>query len=83
MEHLIEIVVPFLASNPHMAVVLTVMSVSRAIFKPLCSVMIAYVESTPGDEDNKKLKEFMDSKGFKAFAYFMDLFLSIKLPQPK
>lgn len=81
MEYLIELILPFLSSNPHLAVVLTLVSVSRAIFKPLCSLVQVYVDSTPGDSDNKKWQAFQESKAYKAISYFMDLFLSIKLPK--
>ncbi len=71
----------FLASNPHLAIVLTIMSCARMIFKPVCSVIQAYVDSTPDTKDNEKWVAIQQTKAFKSVAYILDLLLSIKIPK--
>lgn len=80
-ETIIYWVIDLLAANPHMAVLITIMSVARAIFKPLCSLIQKYVDSTPSEADNKWWLEVQNHKVFQAVAYFVDFFLSIKLPK--
>jgi hypothetical protein len=82
-ESILEMVIIFMANNPHLAVLITIMAVARSIFKPACSLVQAYVDSTPSQSDNKKWKEIQEHKAFKAVAYLLDLFLSIKLPVKK
>lgn len=83
MENFMETLLTFLAGNPKLAVLFTVMVVARAVFKPACSVIQAYVDATPSQSDNEKWQKVRDHKAFKAVAYVMDLLLSIKIPQKK
>lgn len=81
MEYLISLVLPFLISNPHFAVLVTFMAGGRLIFKPLCSLIQAYVDATPTLKDNLMWKDAQESKHFKAVSYVLDFFSSIKLPK--
>ena len=77
MEFLIE----FMAKNPQLASVLVVMGLLRAVFKPLMSVIQAYVDATPDGGDNEKLEKVKESKWFKTLAWLLDYAASIKLPK--
>jgi len=79
-ESMIGWLIPFMSSNPHLAVLITIMGVSRTVFKPACALIQTYVDSTPSVIDNEKWKKIQEGKYFKALAYGMDFFLSIKLP---
>jgi hypothetical protein len=81
MEWLQMIVIDLLASNPNFAVLITVMAIARAIFKPACAVIQSYVDATPDKADNEKWTAIQANKYFKALAYALDWFLSIKLPK--
>lgn len=81
MEALQIAFIDFLASNPSLAVVLTIMSIARAVFKPACSLIQAYVDSTPSALDNEKWAAIQSNKTFKAVAYAMDFLFSIKIPK--
>jgi len=83
MDWVIEIVMGFLLNNPHMAVVLTFISVSRLMFKPICSLIQTYVDATPSLEDNAKWEALKKSKALKAAVYLLDLFASVKIPVKK
>jgi peptidoglycan L-alanyl-D-glutamate endopeptidase CwlK len=76
-----EIIIGFLSANPHFAVLLTVVSFCRAVFKPTCALIQLYVDSTPTIKDNEAWKSLQENKIFKSLAFIMDYFLSIKLPK--
>ena len=80
-DTLIQWILGFMASNPHFAVLLTVMSFLRLVFKPTCSLIQLYVDATPSVKDNAWWLKFQDNKVFKAVAYAVDYFLSVKLPK--
>lgn len=83
MENFTEMLINFLANNPNMAIVLSIMVVSRAVFKPTCSMIQAYVDATESKSDNEKWAAIQEKKWFKALAYAMDFLLSIKIPKRK
>lgn len=74
-------VIDFLAANPHLAVVITIMAISRAVFKPACTLIQSYVDATPSKSDNETWAKIQNHKVFKAVAYAMDFLLSLKLPK--
>jgi hypothetical protein len=78
---LIDRVLELAAANPKLAVVFLVLQTSRVIFKPLCSLIQAYVDSTDTVFDNDLWMKAQDSKVFKVIAYILDYALSIKLPK--
>ena len=55
----------------------------RIVFKPLFTILNKYVELTVEEDDNKKLKKFMNTKKYKMLSFITDLLVSIKLPQIK
>lgn len=79
----VKLISDFLASNPEYAVLVTVISVSRMVMKPLCALIISYVESTPDKGDDQKLAELRENVWFKKALWVADLLFSIKLPEIK
>ena len=76
-----EMIVNLLVTNPKLAVLVFIISVFRIIFKPLTTLIQAYVDGTPGTEDNVKWAAFKETKFFKGAAFLADYFLSLKLPE--
>jgi len=79
----LQLVSSYLASHPELAMLVTIISVSRLIMKPLCALIIAYVEATPDKADDQKLAELRESPMFKKLLWIVDLIFSIKLPEVK
>lgn len=78
-----EIIMELAIKYPAIASVLMLMGVLRAVFKPLMSLLHAYVEATPSEKDNELLKKIMDSKAYSVIQYILDYTASIKLPKKK
>jgi hypothetical protein len=78
-----EAILALMMKYPATASVLVVMGILRAIFKPLFSLLQAYVDATESKTDNEKLQKFKDSKIYKALAYLLDYAASVKLPKAK
>lgn len=78
-----QLIIDFVLQNPNLAGVLVVIGVLRAVFKPLQNLILAYVESTPGLEDNEKFAKIQASAGYKVLAWFLDYTASIKVPVKK
>lgn len=80
-ESIMQWALAWLAGNPNMAVIFSVVAIARAIFKPACAMIQSYVDATPSIKDNQKWAAIKANKYFKAFAYALDYLLSIKLPK--
>lgn len=80
---IVQVIQSALANNPNLAVAVTVISVSRAVMKPLCALIIAYVEASPDKGDDQKLAALRDNPFFKKAMWVADLLFSIKLPEVK
>jgi hypothetical protein len=78
-----EAILALMMKYPATSSVLVVMGVLRAVFKPLFSLLQAYVDATESKTDNEKLQKFMESKIYKALAYLLDYAASVKLPKAK
>jgi hypothetical protein len=68
---------------PQLASVLMIAAVARAVFKPIMTVIQAYVDATPGESDNAKWEAVKSSSAYKGLAWVIDYLLSIKLPAAK
>lgn len=68
---------------PAVIAVVSVIGVLRVIFKPIMSVIEAYIAYTPDKGDDAKLEEVKSSKVYKAVAFVLDWFASVKLPVKK
>jgi len=71
----------FLATNPNMAVLITMMAFCRIVFKPTCALIQTYVDTTETKVDNEKWIAIQASKPFKAFLWLLDFFASVKVPK--
>lgn len=60
---------------------MTAMVLLRLIFKPVFAIAGKYVELTVEEDDNHKLKKFMDTKTYKMIAFMVDLLASVRLPK--
>ena len=76
---IVNALVPFVQAHPQLAVVFLVLQVSRFVFKPIMSVLDAYVAATPSLVDDEALNSFKSGKIYKAISFLMDYLLSIKL----
>lgn len=61
--------------------IVTLMFIFRIIFKPAFAILGKYVELTVEEDDNKRLKRFMNTKTYKMLAFTVDLLASVKLPK--
>jgi hypothetical protein len=74
-----ELITAFLLANPTAASIFIIMGVSRAVFKPLMSVLHAYADATESKEDNQLLSKFESSPAYKTIVYVLDWTTSIKI----
>lgn len=77
-QSITEFLVQMAQNYPWLAVVLTIMSVSRAIAKPIYAVIEAYVKATPNKKDDEAWGAFLKSKVY----WVIDYIFSIKV-KPK
>lgn len=82
MDLLIQLAVDYLQQYPIFGTIMIVMTVTRAVVKPIMSAWNAFVNATPWPEDNKWFAQVEASDGMKWFLYFLDWFTSIKV-KPK
>lgn len=78
---MMEWILTFAARYPHFAVIFMVMGFVRTLFKPMCSVIQAYVDATETKADNLWWSEVQKSKVWGSLLYLIDLFASVKLPK--
>lgn len=80
MDELIKSGVIFLFEQyPALAALLTVMTIARAIMKPLQKVIDVYVAITPNDADNKIWAKIKNSKIIDILIFVIDWLLSVKV----
>lgn len=78
-----ELLVDLVTKYPLAATIVGVIGVLRLVFKPVMSAARSIVEATPSQKDNEFLDKLEASKIYKAVAYVVDWFASIKLPGQK
>jgi hypothetical protein len=78
-----EMILEFMANHPHLSAVLVVIGVFRAVFKPIMTVLEAYVGATESTKDNELLEKIKGSKTYKVLVWLVDYTASIKLPKAK
>lgn len=79
-----EIIIALANKYPFIASIFMVMGVLRAVFKPIMSVVEAYVKETDdGGKDDAWLNKIKSSKVYRYAAYVLDYTASIKLPKKK
>ncbi|MBI5770818.1 MAG: hypothetical protein HZA93_23780 [Verrucomicrobia bacterium] len=74
-----SLVTGLVGSHPWVSAALLTMGALRAFFKPLMTGVENYVKSTPYTGDDAFLEKVEHSRVFKAFAWALDFFGSIKL----
>lgn len=79
MESLIQAISGFVAQYPVMASILVVIGGLRVVFKPIFTVLHAYVEYTSSPTDNVLLDTVEKSSIYKGVSWLLDFFGSIKL----
>jgi len=72
-----------LIQYPWLRYAVTLMIVSRLVFKPLFQIAEKYTQLTVSKEDDKTLHKIMNSKTYKMIVFILDLSLSVKLPKIK
>jgi hypothetical protein len=70
----------FVAQYPWLAGILFGIGALRVIFKPVFSVLQAYVAYTPNPADDTVLANVMNSAIYKGIVWLLDFTASIKLP---
>lgn len=59
-----------------------VMGFARLFFKPLVSLVTAFVKATPSPDDDAWWVKVQGKSWFKLLEYLIDYVLSLKLPKP-
>ena len=72
-------IVTFALKYPVILSVIAAMGALRFFFKPIVSLVEAYVRSTPGSRDDEYFDRVNHSAVFKAFAWLLDFGASIKV----
>lgn len=80
---IISVVLQLAAKYPAISSILMVVGGLRVLFKPIFSLLRAFVDYTPSIEDNAKLDKVEQSTAYKTIAYILDWFGSVKLPAQK
>lgn len=85
MDALLEWLKPLLESYssqyPWLFVTVTVMGSFRLFFKPVMTIVQNVILLTPSKADDEFFQKMLDSKVYKAVAFLVDWFASIKLPK--
>lgn len=76
-----EWLVTVMEGHPKLAVLFIAMGVLRAVFKPFFALLKAFADATPSPKDNELLLAAEKSKAYKAVAFALDWFASVKLPK--
>lgn len=61
----------------------TLVGTFRLIDKPLMVLLHTIVAATPSKKDDEQLQKVLASPAYKAFRFFVDYLLSLKLPKEK
>lgn len=79
---LIDQIVQFLMQNPIAMKAVIIMVGARAVFKPLCIGIQAYVDASDDEgKDNALWAKVKENKIFKTLEFILDYAFSIKLPK--
>ena len=78
-----QLIAELVMRYPSLMAVVVILGIFRAIFKPIVTAYQAYVEATPGKEDDEKFEEIKNSSAYKSISWFVDYLFSIKLPKAK
>jgi len=79
MDVLAGLLAGLVAKYPTIMVVITIMGICRAVFKPLFTFLRAIADATPTAKDNQLLDDIEQSKIVKGLMFVLDYVASIKL----
>jgi hypothetical protein len=65
---------------PVVLTALMFMGMCRLAFKPIFQIGMRYLELEPNPAKRERVQALMNSRGFKTFAFAVDLLFSVKLP---
>ncbi len=68
---------------PILMTIVMVLGIFRAVFKPIMSVLQAYVLATPTKDDDAQFETFQKSKAYATLVWLVDYLASIKIPEQK
>jgi hypothetical protein len=75
-----DLIAQLLAAHPALAVVITVLTVLRAVLKPLMTMLEAGVTATGNQKAKDILNQVETSKLYNALSFVLDYTASFKLP---
>lgn len=85
METVLALLGPYLEMGmlkyPWLVTVIMVMGTFRLFLKPLMTIFQNVINLTPSKRDDEFMEKMMESKAYKAFAFFVDWVASVKLPK--
>lgn len=74
-----QFILDLVTAHPTLSIVIVALNILRAIFKPLMTMLEAYVKATSGTKDDEILKVFEDSSIFRGLVWLVDYLTSIKI----
>ncbi len=75
--------VQFAQNWPFLATLIAVMGTFRLFFKPLVTLIHAWVAASPSKKDDEILVKVESSGWYKAIMFIVDYIASVKLPEKK
>lgn len=78
-----EFVMAYVAAHPPLFKMILIIIGTRAIFKPLCMGIQAYVDASESTSDNVLWDKIKSNPVFKGFSFFLDYIFSLKFPVKK
>lgn len=79
---IVQLIQSYVVNHPELALA-TIVTISRAIFKPFCALIIAGVEASPSTRDDQMLADLRENPWAQKALWLIDLVFSIKLPEIK
>jgi hypothetical protein len=75
-----DLIMQFLVAHPSLAVLITIVSVLRTVFKPIMAAIEAGVQASGSDKAKTILTQVEASKPYRVIAFVVDYLTSVKLP---
>lgn len=75
----IPMIMELAEKQPLLMTVIAILGTFRAVFKPIMTVLHVYTQNTASKSDDEILAKVEESKVFKAIAWLIDYFTSIKI----
>lgn len=75
-----DIIMQFLVTHPSLAVLVTIVSILRAVLKPIMTAIEAGVNASGSDKAKNTLAQVEASKPYRVLVFVVDYLTSVKLP---